>query len=286
MIWPNKTMKNKIDLLVIFLIILFTNQIAYSKPNIVVTIAPIASLVAMLTKDKADVVILDKSGGCPHHHSAKPSDKSLVDKAEMIIYIDDNFDNLISSMILNYKGRKVKISDFSSINFRGINDGINWHFWLDLENVKVLHSYLAEVIIQTFPEIANEVRQNLDEAIARIDDLDQNKRSELAELAPVALLSDSLEHFFKSINNTQLKVLQISNTSLKNMQKLDDVLSSDSIKCIVLDIDQSSQGYSKYNKIIVQLDSENWVLADQINLSGDLFIDQYSKMIEQLKLCK
>ena len=189
-------------------------------------------------------------------------------------------------MILNYKGRKVKISDFSSINFRGINDGINWHFWLDLENVKVLHSYLAEVIIQTFPEIANEVRQNLDEAIARIDDLDQNKRSELAELAPVALLSDSLEHFFKSINNTQLKVLQISNTSLKNMQKLDDVLSSDSIKCIVLDIDQSSQGYSKYNKIIVQLDSENWVLADQINLSGDLFIDQYSKMIEQLKLCK
>ena len=80
--------------------------------------------------------------------------------------------------------------------------------------------------------------------------------------------------------------MQILNTSLKNMQKLDDVLSSDSIKCIVLDIDQTSQGYSKYNKIIVQLDSENWVLADQINLSGDLFIDQYSIMIEQLKLCK
>ena len=133
-------------------------------------------------------MILDKSGVCPHHHSAKPSDKSLVDKAKMIIYIDDNFDSLISSMILNYKGRKVKISDFSSINFRGINDGINWHFWLDLENVKLLHSYLAEVIIQTFPEIANEVRQNLDEAIARIDGLDKTNDQSLQSLQSLLLL--------------------------------------------------------------------------------------------------
>ena len=112
-------MKNKIDLLVIFLIILFTNQIAYSKPNIVVTIAPIASLVAMLTKDKADVVILDKSGGCPHHHSAKPSDKSLVDKAEMIIYIDDNFDKIIRNV---YTRKIVYIKDGDEIIFNSLNE--------------------------------------------------------------------------------------------------------------------------------------------------------------------
>ena len=71
-------MKNKVTLLLVCLTMILTNQRAYSKPNILVTITPIASLVAMLTKDKADIIILDTSGGCPHHHSAKPSDKSLI----------------------------------------------------------------------------------------------------------------------------------------------------------------------------------------------------------------
>jgi zinc transport system substrate-binding protein len=227
----------------------------------------------MLTKDKADIIILDTSGGCPHHHSAKPSDKSLIDNSEMVIYIDDQFDNLVSSMIVNYNGKKVKISDFSSIDFKGIDGEINWHFWLDLNNVKVLHNAIAKNIIQTFPEIKNEVTKNLEEALVIIDNLDKWKQSQLVDLAPVVLLSDSLEHFFKSINNSQIK-------------KLDDVLSSDSIKCIVLDINQNGQSYSKYNKLIIQLDSENWSLVDKINVSGDLFVDQYSKMIGQVKSCK
>ncbi len=279
-------MKNKVTLLLVCLTMILTNQRAYSKPNILVTITPIASLVAMLTKDKADIIILDTSGGCPHHHSAKPSDKSLIDNSEMVIYIDDQFDNLVSSMIVNYNGKKVKISDFSSIDFKGIDGEINWHFWLDLNNVKVLHNAIAKNIIQTFPEIKNEVTKNLEEALVIIDNLDKWKQSQLVDLAPVVLLSDSLEHFFKSINNSQIKIFQTSNASLKDIQKLDDVLSSDSIKCIVLDINQNGQSYSKYNKLIIQLDSENWSLVDKINVSGDLFVDQYSKMIGQVKSCK
>ena len=132
----------------------------------------------------------------------------------------------------------------------------------------------------------NEVTKNLEEALVIIDNLDKWKQSQLVDLAPVVLLSDSLEHFFKSINNSQIKSFQTSNASLKNIQKLDDVLSSDSIKCIVLDINQNGQSYSKYNKLIIQLDSENWSLVDKINVSGDLFVDQYSKMIGQVKSCK
>lgn len=276
-------MKN--GLILIFLVL--TGHQAYAKPNIVVTIAPIASLVSMLTKDKADIVVLDKSGGCPHHHSAKPSDKLVIDNAGMVIYIDENFDNLISSMILDYKGKKVKIGDFSSIDFKGIKGDVNWHFWLDLKNVKALQNEIAEIIIQTFPEIKNEIQQNLDEAIARIDDLDKMKGSRLANLAPVVLLSDSSEHFFKSIKNSQVIVFQTANTSLKKIQKLDDILSSDFIKCLVLDVDQNGQLYEKYNKTIIQLDSENWSFADKTNIIiEDLFIDKYSIMIDQLKLCK
>jgi zinc transport system substrate-binding protein len=279
-------MKNKITLLLVFLTIILNNQLAYSKPNILVTITPIASIVAMLTKDKADIVILDTSGGCPHHHSAKPSDKSLVDNSEMVIYIDDQFDSLVSSMLLNYKGKKVRISDFSSIDFKGIDGQHNWHFWLDLNNVKLILKDIADNIIKTFPEIKKEVTKNLAESYVIIDNLDKLKQSKLVKLESSVLLSDSLEHFFKSINNSEVKVFDISNASLKNIQKLDDVLSSESLKCIVLDVNQNSQSYSKYNKLIIQLDSENWTLKDKTNISGNLFVDQYSKMINLVESCK
>ena len=69
------------------------------------------------------------------------------------------------------------------------------------------------------------------------------------------------------------------------MQKLDDMLSSKAIKCIVLDIDQNAELYKKYNKIIVQLDSENWNLNENTKFIEKLFIDKYSKMINQLNVC-
>ncbi len=279
-------MKNKITLWLVFLTIILNNQLAYSKPNILVTITPIASIVAMLTKDKADIVILDTSGGCTHHHSAKPSDKSLIDNSKMVIYIDDQFDSLVSSMLLNYNGKKVRISDFSSIDFEGIDGQHNWHFWLDLNNVKVILKDIADNIIKTFPEIKKEVTKNLAESYIIIDNLDKLKQSKLVKLESSVLLSDSLEHFFKSIDNSEVKVFDISNASLKNIQKLDDILSSESLKCIVLDVNQNSQSYSKYNKLIIQLDSENWTLKDKTNISGNLFVDQYSKMINLVESCK
>lgn len=279
-------MKNKTYSLLVFLAIILVNQLAYSKPKIVVTIAPIASLVSMLVKDQAEIVILDKSGGCPHHHNAKPSDKFTVTNSQMVIYIDDNFDHLISSMLLDYEGVKVKISDFPSIDFKSINGEVNWHFWLDLKNVNALNRQMAKLLIQAFPQMKNKIQQNLDEAIIKIDKLDNMKQSNLADLAPVALLSDSLEHFFKSINNSQVRIFQTANSSLKNIKKLDDSLNSDSIKCIVVDIEQNNQAYLKYNKLIIEIDSENWALINERSLSGDLFIDKYSKMINQLKLCK
>ena len=70
------------------------------------------------------------------------------------------------------------------------------------------------------------------------------------------------------------------------MKKLDDALSSDNIKCIILEIDQNAELYKKYNKIVVQFDSENWTLNENFGGVDGIFIDKYSKMINQLNVCK
>lgn len=267
---------------ILFIILLFPG-LALAKPTIVSSVTPIASLVAILTRDSATVTALDVAGGCPHHHHAKPSDKSTIENAQMVIYIDDDFDGLVVSLLADYKGQKVKISDFTSLDFHGKDGKINWHFWLDLNNVRVLQDELARVLIATFPEMKNVVEKNLSDSIVKINELAKIKQS--LKLGSTALLSDSLEHFFKSIENDQFRVFQVANTSLKNMQKLDELLGSNLVKCIVLAGDQNASSYSKYNKIIVQLDSENWVVPENANNVADLFINEYSKMIEQAKKC-
>jgi hypothetical protein len=40
--------------------------------------------------------------------------------------------------------------------------------------------------------------------------------------------------------------------------------------------------YKKYNKIVVQFDSENWTLNENLGGVDGIFIDKYSKMINQL----
>lgn len=274
-------MKNKILILFINLLIC---DFTYAKPNIVVSITPIASLISMLTQGEANIRILDISGGCPHHHHAKPSDKSLIENAQMLVYIDEDFDGIATSVLHDYSGTKIRISNFLSIDFRGSDGTINWHFWLDLNNVKELQKEIAAALIQTFPEIKNEVQKNLSYSIEKIDVLAKIKSS--LHFASTALLSDSLEHFFKSLKNEQLRIFQTSNTSLKNMQQLNKTLNSDSVKCIVLDPDQDASSYSKYNKIIIQLDSENWALPDNADDISDLFINKYTKMIDQMKGCR
>jgi zinc transport system substrate-binding protein len=276
-------MKNKI---LLFLTIILINQLAYAKPHIVVSITPIASLVSMLTKGAANVVVLDSASGCPHHHQAKPSDKSTIESAQMVIYIDDDFDGLVPSMLRDYNGKKVKISNFSALNFKGMDGKINWHFWLDLNNVLFLQKQMAAILIRTFPEIKNEVEKNLLDSIDKINTLAQIKQMKLARIQPVAILSDSLEHFFRGVNTDQLRIFQTSNISLKNMKKLDQVLDSNEVRCIILADDQDVNPYRKYNKIIIELSSENWAVSNNSGDLSKLFVSEYNKMIYRMMECK
>ena len=285
-------MTNNFKKLILVLIFAFLSNTASAKPNILVSITPIGSLTAILVQDKANVIVINDSAGCPHEHSIKPSDKLLIEKADMVIYVDENFDNLTSSIMKNYQGKKVRISDFTSINFKGTDEITNWHFWLDLENVKALEQNLAAIIVQHFPEIKEDVEQNLSEALSGIQKLEKLKQSKLTNLAPMVLLSDSLEHFFKSLKVDYTKHFHTHNNSLKNIKKLNSIFESNSAKCLVLDAEQNSESYEKYGKLIIQLDSENWSIPDEASSDVTnaglraLFVNKYMEMIDKLSSCK
>ncbi len=263
-----------------------TANASYSKPDIIVSITPVASLVSMLTDNKANISVLDSAAGCPHEHYLKPSHKTKINKSDMLIYIDDDFDEVAAVFAQNYNGTKVKISDFDDIDFSGTNGFINWHFWLDLNNVKIMHNKLAVILAQRFPELEKEIKKNLIKSSKKIDDLNKFKRVFLSNIDFIVLIGDSAEHFFKSLYIKNLKTFPFSNISLKNINKLDSTLKSDDIRCIVLSYDQDDDSYKKYHKKIIKINSENWSLEKNEKVTSEIFVNKYLEMINELKKCE
>ena len=258
---------------------------ANAKPKIVTSITPIASLVAMLTEDEADVIAINTSSGCPHHYQMKPSDKEKIFDAKMLIYIDDNFESFAGKLAEKFKGKVIKISDFGSINFQDDKDAINWHFWLDLDNVLALHEELAEVIIKEVPELKLIVESNRNKASAKIKSLIQLKDHELSSIKDVVVVSDSFEHFFNGIDAGVIKLYQKEHSSLKDYSDIESILNNQTNLCVVVDSNQDDSVYKKFNKRIVKIDSENWISEDENGSKVDLFCRKYLEMIELLKQC-
>ena len=271
--------------LVLLLLIVVSNFSANAKPKLVTSITPVASLVAMLTEDEAEVVAINISSGCPHHYQMKPSDKEKIFESQMLIYIDDSFDSFAGKLAEKFKGKVVKISSFRSLNFQDEKEGINWHFWLDLNNVLAFHDELAAILIKEIPELKTVVESNKSKARAKIRSLIQLKYHELASIKDIVVVSDSLEHFFKDIDTGVIKLYKKTHSSLRDYSDIEYTLGNDTPQCIVIDSAQDDSVYKKFNKKIVKLDSENWINNDSDGVRVDLFYRKYLEMIELLKGC-
>ncbi len=276
-------MKNKILLLVL---ILFVNVNAYAIPKISTSITPIASIVSMLTENNAEISAVNVTAGCPHHYQMRPSDKEKIASTKILIYIDESFDGYAAHLASNFKGRVVKISDFESINFLDEEGQKNWHFWLDLDNVLALQEELAAIIKSEIPELAKIVDDNMNKAKAKIKSLKRLKKHDLASHGEIVVLSDSLAHFVKGMDGSVIKLYQKHSSSLKDFDNLEYILNTDQPQCIALDSLQDPKIYEKYKKKIVQLDTENWEIPNDMSDSCDLFCTKYLKMINQLKTCR
>ncbi|ADE29525.1 metal ABC transporter solute-binding protein, Zn/Mn family [Rickettsia prowazekii] len=266
--------------LAMILFFIFFSLTSYAKPKIVVSITPISSILAMLVKDKVDIESLAVNNECPHHHNIKPSDITKVRNADMVIYINEQFDGFTEKLISNNNQNIIKISDIKSLTT--IKN--NWHIWLDLNNAKILLQEFAQIFIKNFPQLQKEINNNLPIALKELNKLQDIKNNEFRTIKDIILLSDSSEYFFLNTNIKTAKLYRESQKSLRYISKLEELIKGSNNKCIVLSNKQKSQLYTKLNaktKIII-LNSENWNVK---NINSNTFQDQYLQMINQVKKC-
>ncbi|MGI4752838.1 MAG: metal ABC transporter solute-binding protein, Zn/Mn family [Janthinobacterium lividum] len=260
------------------LYLLFFSFTSYAKPKIVTSITPIASIAAMLVKDKAEIESLAISNGCPHHYNLKPSDLAKVKNANIAIYIDEEFDGFAEKLINNHTNTIIKISDIKDLKI--IKN--NWHIWLDLDNTRIILQKFAKIFSEKFPELQQDINNNLELAMKELQDLQEAKNNEFANIKDVILLSDSSEYFFIDTNIRTTKLYSDSQKSLRYFSKLDSLIKESNNKCLILSTEQNPNLYNKLNVETVILNSENW---DIKNIDSRSFQNQYLQMINQVRGC-
>ncbi|WP_291393070.1 zinc ABC transporter substrate-binding protein [Acinetobacter sp.] len=260
-------------------------NLAQAKPKIVTTISPVAGIITMLTGDSAEVIALNTNGGCPHHYHLKPSDLKHVNDADIIIYIDEKFDGEIIKLSKKSNARLIRISDNKQINFMDGAGNINYHFWLDLNNILPLQQQVSQALIKLMPEMKQTLMANQAKALQDINALMLLKNDELKHFSELIVVSDSLEHFFKNTKLNIIKAYSSEHASLQNYSKLEQILKTDKSQCIVLDLEQNIDIYKKFSKTIAQIDSENWQINER-RIDHNFYFNQYIKIINQLKSCR
>ncbi|ABV74393.1 zinc/manganese ABC transporter substrate binding protein [Rickettsia akari str. Hartford] len=260
------------------LFLTFFSLTSYAKPKIVVSITPIASIVSILVKDKADIESLAVNNDCPHHHNIKPSDLAKVKNADIAIYINEQFDSFAEKLIDNHSKNIIKISNIKSLTT--IKD--NWHIWLDLNNTAILLQEFARIFSKNFPELQEDINNNLSAALKELSKLQEIRNNEFATIKDVVLLSDSSEYFFLNTNIKTAKLYSKSQKSLRYISKLEDLIKESNNKCLILSNEQNSRLYDKLNAKIIILNSENWNVQ---NIHSNTFQNQYLQMINQVKKC-
>ncbi|WP_341751861.1 metal ABC transporter substrate-binding protein [Candidatus Tisiphia endosymbiont of Piscicola geometra] len=269
----------------IAIIMILLSQVSFAnvgRIKIVTSITPLASIIAMLVKEQAEIVAIANNNDCPHHYNLRPSDLKKVKDADIVFYIDEQFDGFAGKLMNGHSKNVIKISNFNGLKIINNDSYSNWHIWLDLDNVKILLEQLSQILSQRFPEISSAVYQNFEEAKKQIDDLAKIKHQRLASLTDVILLSDSLEYFFDNSQKRVAKLYSSDQKSLKYISNLEHLLAMSHSKCLLLSLDQDVALYKNFKVEVVAIESENWQVT---NINSDLFYNQYLKIINQMSKC-
>lgn len=269
----------------IILIILLSSFSTFAKPVIVTSTNIMGSIIMMLTGDTAEVIIISTSTGCPHDYNLKPSDKESISSADMIVYIDDSFDGYMAKLSEGLKGKVVRISDLTSLNFTEETGMQNWHFWLNLNNIMIISDQLSDILSKTFPTLSANIDKNKDQALKNIETLINKKQSQLAGIENIVIVSDSLGQLFLDIDKKVTKIYVQNFASLKDYYTAQHILKNKEINhCILMDANTDDKMYLRYNKKIVKINSENW---DDLPASGgqQFFFDSYNNIIDKVNEC-
>jgi zinc transport system substrate-binding protein len=196
----------------IFVCVLLPVQ-ALAAPAVVVSIAPVHSLVAGIMQGVGEPVLLIPAGQSPHIQPLTPSAIRSVHSADLLIWSGADYE--VSLAVIVPQTGNSSSREFSKIpgltilparaggiwddqeddQFHG--DHSDPHIWLSTTNARVLIATLAEWLVEIDPRNGKRYRDNMHALTERIDILRQSLEIQLQPVSslPYLVFHDAYQYF-------------------------------------------------------------------------------------------
>jgi zinc transport system substrate-binding protein len=206
-------------LICLILIFVFKSSHAQSTPQVVVSIKPIHSIVAFLMEGIASPELLLQSNNSAHTFHLKPSQIRMIETADLVISIGDEFEIGLRKALKNLdESNRFEIISLGSLNvhkYRAekIYEKVqqedsqedltaDMHLWLDLDNMKKIAQHINGLLIDINPANQDKYNMNLASLNSKLDILHIELEKQMLPFSSdlYATYSDTIQYFEKKYN--------------------------------------------------------------------------------------
>ena len=178
-----------------------TNNSRSAAPVVVVTIAPLHSLVASIMDGVGSPALLIPGNHSPHDFTLSPSQAKRLHTADIVISASDRLEGFMARVAIGAATRRITMENLKGIRLHkeraplpqdsvAANQTIDPHLWLDIGNAAIFAQAVGDALQANDPTHATLYRQNTKRLITRLEALDKD----LAERLRPVLPNDSIPY--------------------------------------------------------------------------------------------
>jgi zinc transport system substrate-binding protein len=193
---------------------------AKEPAKVVVTIAPVHSLVAGVMQGAAEPKLLFAGAGSFHTYALKPSDTKALKEADAVFWVGEGLEGFMVKALksLPKQARVVELAKAPGVKLLKAREGGVWeddahghahgkkghadeqvemHIWLDPVNAEAIVRATAAALAEIDPERAAQYRAGEERTLARLKALDGEIKAELASVGkkPFVVFHDAYQYF-------------------------------------------------------------------------------------------
>ncbi len=221
-----------------------------TSPEIVVSIAPIHSLVTGVMEGVGEPQLLIQSTASPHHFSLRPSHMKALGKAQLVVRIGEDFERFLNRPLAHLGTNTrllniIELPDIERLPYRDMDahsshhhdQPVDPHVWLDPNNAQVI----VKAVVALLSEIdaVNKVvyQTNGQRMLQDLQALDKHLTLMLSDInkKPYLVLHDAYYYFEKHYQLNQVGAVTVSPERRPGARRLSEIskkAAKESVSCI------------------------------------------------------
>ena len=231
------------------LLLFFISSSSIAKPvKVLVSIKPLHSLISHITDGVSQPKLLLDQQQSPHHFQLRPSQKRMINNADIFFYSSDNIEGFVPALKETTKRLQFiqlsKLTEINSLPVRSFHSHHNHissdrdgHIWLSIENAKLISQYVADILSKHSPEYALRYKENLNTLLTRLEKLKRENMKLLGKHSntPYLVYHDAYQYFELENNLTGAHFITTNpehSPGIKRIKELRKLIESENIQCI------------------------------------------------------